>query len=272
MVEKYVMKYSQSSSVLEFQRTHSEEKAQNDCFIGFGDPVYDYANFKAGKPEKDASTKGAVSEDDSRGEYAQIIKSRYAREGGALDRLPGSGEEVKTIASIFKENAKKAEEDLRLDAREERAKKADMGECGYIHFSTHGILSDTTQAIALSQIPKAEEDGFLTLGEIMNDLKYNAKLVVLSACQTGLGVKVRRGEGVTSLARAIMYAGTPTVIASLWNVGDIGTKELMVGLYTEMIKNGLTAEESLRKVKLEMMRSAEYSHPYFWSGFVLYGN
>jgi len=121
----------------------------------------------------------------------------------------------------------------------------------------------------LSQIPQAKEDGHLTLNEIMN-CDYNAKLVVLSACETGKG-KLEQGEGVTGLTRAVMYAGTPAVLVSLWSVDETATKELLISFYRNMLEKGMNKEEALRQAKLEMKKSSKYSSPYFWSAFVLYG-
>ena len=130
------------------------------------------------------------------------------------------------------------------------------------------MASDEFQSLVLSQIPNAEEDGYLTLDEIMN-LDWNARLVVLSACQTGKG-KIRRGEGVIGLTRAVMHAGTDAAVVSLWNVSDEGTKELMIKLFQNILQKNLTKEEALRMAKLEMLNS-NFSNPYFWSAFVMYG-
>ena len=124
------------------------------------------------------------------------------------------------------------------------------------------------QAIVLSQVPEEKDDGFLTLGELMN-CHYNARLVVLSACRTGLGA-LSRGEGVTGLTRAVMYAGSRAAVVSLWSVSDVGTKELMVRFYRNMIRKGLPKEEALRQAKLGML-TTKFAHPFFWGAFVLYG-
>jgi CHAT domain-containing protein/predicted negative regulator of RcsB-dependent stress response len=239
------IKYVQSASVLEMFRTPHEKEGPSDRFIGFGDPVYDYENFKAGKPEKEIEIKGEK-----------------------WGRLADSGIEVTEIEKIFEGKNKDRKGCLRLDAREENAKSPEMGKYGYIHYSTHGMLHDRFQAIVLSQIPDSKEDGLLTLGKIMNS-KYNAKLVVLSACETGLG-KIERGEGVTGLTRAVMYAGTPAVVVSLWSVAEGGTKELMVRFYKNMIEKDMTKENALREAKKEML-TTEYKYPFFWSAFVMYG-
>jgi CHAT domain-containing protein len=99
---------------------------------------------------------------------------------------------------------------------------------------------------------------------------YNAKLVVLSACQTGTG-KMERAEGVTGLTRAVMYAGTPAVMASLWKVDDNATKELMINFYRNMLEKNLDKTEALRQAKLELLKTKQYASPLFWSAFVLYG-
>jgi CHAT domain-containing protein len=109
----------------------------------------------------------------------------------------------------------------------------------------------------------------VTLNEIMN-CDYNAKLVVLSACRTGKG-KMERAEGVTGLTRAVMYAGTPAVIASLWDVDDMATKELMVRFYKYLLEENLSKDEALRKAKLDLIKSKKYASPAYWSAFVMYG-
>ncbi|MCP5047682.1 MAG: CHAT domain-containing protein, partial [bacterium] len=253
LLEKYRIKYIQSASVLEVMRKHYKRKSKTSRFIGFGDPVYDYQNFKDGKPEQGsfATTKGD--------EIKDIHRGKYDREGGILNRLQGSGEEVETIAELFQKHNQENVVHLRENATEENAKAAELKNFDYIHFSCHGVLGDGFQSLVLSQNPKAKEDGYLTLNELMN-CDYNAKLVVLSACQTGTG-KVERGEGITSLTRAVMYAGTPAVVTSLWNVDDIGTKELMVEFYRNILERGMRKDDALREAKLALLRGGKYASP-----------
>jgi len=290
-VECHRIKYVQSASVLGILRTQVQKEGLSDRFIGFGDPVYDYENFRHGRPETGTPSRGLQEG----GPSYRFVQRGYVRAGGQLQRLIGSGEEIKEIEKIFQSASKKGLTLLRIEAREEHARSKDLEEYGYIHFSTHGVLESRFQAIALSQIPDAPEDGFLTLGEIMNS-RYNAHLVVLSACETGLG-KMERGEGVTGLTRAVMYAGTPAAVVSLWSVSDEGTKELMIRFYQNLIRDRMGKESALRSAKIEMIgkdsddfsgkkagtdsvrglrttgpvKGAPYSHPFFWAAFVMYG-
>jgi CHAT domain-containing protein/predicted negative regulator of RcsB-dependent stress response len=278
LLEKYPVKYIQSASVLAFLRTQFEQEGATDAFIGFGDPVYDYEHFKKNEPEKGSTQelKGDI--------LAELNRDRFARGGGTLNRLEGSGQEVTDIVKLFQAKGKavldKRNLNLRLDASEENAKAPAMADYGYILFSCHGLLGDGYQCLVLSQVPGAKEDGFLTLGEIMNS-SYRARLVVLSACQTGKGTE-ERGEGVTGLTRAVMYAGSPAAVVSLWSVSDEATRELMVRFYRHMIKDGLSKDEALRRAKLEIFRGTakfriseesyvSISHPFFWAAFVMYG-
>ncbi|MBU4318261.1 MAG: CHAT domain-containing protein [Proteobacteria bacterium] len=260
LLEKHAIKYVQSASILSLLRAQGHSGRASERFIGFGDPVYDYESFKQGKPETDVSLSG-------RGIAAGISKTRYAELGGRLGRLEASGEEILSIEGLFPKKSKDKIL-LRDQAREEYAKGAGMDQYGYIHFSMHGIVTQELQAIAFSQIPGAAEDGFLTMGEIMN-LRYNARLVVLSACQTGLG-KMERGEGITGLTRAVIYAGSPAAVVSLWSVDDTATRELMTRFYEGMIGKGTDRSQALRKAKQEMMKT-RYRHPYFWAAFIMYG-
>ena len=204
-------------------------------------------------------------------EIKEIHRDRYARAGGIMDRLPYSGEEIKTIARLFEKESLKTLVHLREQAAEANAKADNMKDFDFIHFSCHSLLNDDFQSLVLSQVPphKSKEDGYFTLNELMN-CDYNAKLVVLSACETGSG-KMYKGEGVTGLTRAVMYAGTPAVIASLWKVDDIATKELMVKFYRNLLEKNLDKTEALRQAKLELLKSNNYRSPLFWSAFVMYG-
>ncbi len=261
-IEQQTVKYVQSASVLATLRAGGNGGRKSSLFMGFGDPVYDYDHFKAHEPEY-----GEFSDD--RG--ADPARTGYFQVGGKLSRLKGSGEEVRKIDEIFAEAHGSDKVDkpfLRDKATERNARRADAARYGYIHFSAHGILAPGFQAIALSQIPGEKEDGFLTLGKIMN-LRYNARVVVLSACETGLGSS-ERGEGVTGLTRAVMYAGSPSAVVSLWSVDDEGTRDLMVRFYTNMIKKGVETAESLRLAKKEMLKT-KFRNPFFWSAFVMYG-
>ena len=117
----------------------------------------------------------------------------------------------------------------------------------------------------------SDNDGFLHAYEIYN-LPLQARLAVLSACETGVGELVK-GEGVMSLARAFHYAGCPSVVTSLWKVDDEATAQLMQYFY-ENLANGKTKSTALREAKLSYLKNAPESkkHPLYWAGFVLIGD
>ena len=143
-----------------------------------------------------------------------------------------------------------------------------------VHFATHGILNDKVpelSGIVLSMVNERgqPEDGFLTLHDIYN-LDLPVHLVVLSACQTGVGQSVR-GEGLIGLTRGFLNAGAQSLVVSLWKVDDRASAELMERFYRHMFgKNRLPPAAALREAKLEMNRD-KYD-PYFWAGFVLQGD
>jgi CHAT domain-containing protein len=95
-------------------------------------------------------------------------------------------------------------------------------------------------------------------------------LVVLSACQTGLGKDIR-GEGLVGLTRGFMYAGSSRVVVSLWSVNDQATAELMKRFYQGMLKNGERPAAALRAAQMEMWKDPRWRAPYFWAAFVLQG-
>jgi CHAT domain-containing protein len=113
------------------------------------------------------------------------------------------------------------------------------------------------------------QDGFLRAHELFN-LKLPAEIVVLSACQTGLGKNIR-GEGLVSLTRGFMYAGAPRVIVSLWGVSDSGTTELMVRFYHGMLKEGMRPAAALRAAQVSLMNDKRWASPYYWAPFILQG-
>jgi CHAT domain-containing protein len=113
------------------------------------------------------------------------------------------------------------------------------------------------------------EDGVLTALEAAQLNLWGTKLVVLSACDTGLG-EVKNGDGVYGLRRALALAGSESQVMSLWQVADKATRELMVGYYTGL-QRGEGRSEALRNVQLQMLRSGERRHPYYWAGFIQSG-
>jgi CHAT domain-containing protein/Tfp pilus assembly protein PilF len=144
----------------------------------------------------------------------------------------------------------------------------------YVHFATHGYIDSekpALSAIVLSLVNERGEsqDGFLKTQEIYN-LNLPAELVVLSACQTGLGKEIK-GEGLVGLTRGFMYAGASRVIVSMWNVSDKGTADLMSRLYKGMIKEGLRPTAALRAAQVELWRQKQWQSPYYWAAFVQQG-
>jgi CHAT domain-containing protein/tetratricopeptide (TPR) repeat protein len=144
----------------------------------------------------------------------------------------------------------------------------------YVHFATHGILDTerpSLSALVLSQVDENQKpvDGFLRVNDIYNT-RLSADLVVLSACQTGLGKEVR-GEGLMGLTRAFLYAGAPRVVVSLWSVNDRATADLMAALYRGMLRQGKTPSAALRAAQLELRKQKRWESPYYWAAFVQHG-
>jgi CHAT domain-containing protein len=125
--------------------------------------------------------------------------------------------------------------------------------------------------VVLSLVGNKTHDGFLRTDEVFN-LRLGGPLVVLSACETGLG-KEKRGEGVMGLTRAFMYAGAPTVAVSLWSVADKSTAELMTDFYRRLLSaNEGSSAGALRGAQLAMISGKKYSAPFYWAPFVLVGD
>jgi CHAT domain-containing protein len=151
------------------------------------------------------------------------------------------------------------------DATEAQVKKL-ADSVGLIHLATHGELNESDPlSSAVLLVPGGGEDGRLEVREVFG-LDLHAKLVVLSACETGLG-KLARGDEVVGLQRAFLYAGTPAVITTLWKVDDKATYDLIRAFYSKLESAGPV--EALRQAQLETM--ATYPHPYQWAAFNLTG-
>lgn len=164
-----------------------------------------------------------------------------------------------------------------IDFKASRATATDprLAQYRIVHFATHGLLDDRhpeLSGIVLSLFDergRPQEDGFLRLHDIYN-LRLPVELVVLSACQTGLGKQVK-GEGLIGLTRGFMYAGAARVVASLWKVDDAATADLMKRFYIGMFKDKMTPAAALRAAQVSMWRQPRWHNPYFWSGFILQG-
>ena len=147
----------------------------------------------------------------------------------------------------------------------------DLDKYKYLHFAAHGLVNESEPALSrIFLSPGQDEDGSLYAGEIYN-LKINADLVTLSACETGLG-KVTKGEGIVGLSRALQYAGARNIIVSLWQVADASTSKLMIEFYKYNLSNEHHGYNSaLRQAKLMLLNSEEYNRPYYWAPFILVG-
>lgn len=142
-----------------------------------------------------------------------------------------------------------------------------------LHFATHGILDDqnvNNSFLAFTDTDSSEHNNRLYLGELYN-MRLRADMAVLSACNTGTG-KLRKGEGIVSLARGFSYAGVPSIIASLWTANDEATPLLMTSFYT-YLKQGQAKGEALRAAKIAAIQNGgDMAHPYFWGAFIPIGN
>jgi tetratricopeptide (TPR) repeat protein len=269
LVKNYTITYAPSASVLlALEQEHESLGAEPDSgqapLLAFGDPAY-----------------GSGS-----GSGTEVISLRRAFEnrGGRFARLEHSAGEVKRLARLYGLDIGSDAINLGTQVTEKRLRNMDLTRYRVLHFAVHAILDDavkwiTQPALVLSLEGNEEPyDGFLQMREIV-DLRLNADLVVLSACDTARG-RLHRGEGVVGLSSAFLYAGSRSVVSSLWKVHDESTSLFMELFYGNLV-NGLPEAEALRQAKLQMIgrrhwlealgQEQSLASPYFWAPFVLIG-
>jgi CHAT domain-containing protein/tetratricopeptide (TPR) repeat protein len=198
--------------------------------------------------------------------------STGAAHAAPFSRLASSREEATTIAALA--DRQHSIIMLDFDASRDFVLGGRLESYRVVHLATHGILDSQRpelSGLVLSLVdPRGRRvSGFLQLTDLYN-LKLRADLVVLSACQTALGKDIR-GEGLVGLTRAFMYAGTPRVIASLWEVPNRATTELMKRFYGHFLVDHQSPAAALRAAQLEIRSIPRWSAPFFWAGFVLQG-
>jgi CHAT domain-containing protein len=218
-------------------------------------------------PETDTSANARIIEHLSESEVATVSPGRLT-----IPRLPFTRQEAERILATAPAGANLKALDFR--ASRATATGAELGRYRYLHFATHGLLDSERpglSALVLSLVDErgVPQDGFLRAHEIYN-LNLPAELVVLSACQTGLGKEIK-GEGLVGLTRGFMYAGAARVVVSLWSVNDKATSELMAKFYQKMLKDGQRPAAALRSAQAEMLRSPQWRSPYYWAAFTLQG-
>ncbi|MEH2320400.1 CHAT domain-containing protein [Nostoc sp.] len=162
-----------------------------------------------------------------------------------------------------------------FDANYNLATSPKLKQYRFILFATHGFadpINPESSGIVLSQINKegkSNNPSILRLRDIFN-LDLGADLVVLSACETGLGKDVQ-GEGLVGLTRGLMYAGAKSAVVSLWQVNDTATSELMPQFYTAMLQQKASPITALREAQLKLWQQEDWRNPYYWAAFTLQG-
>ncbi|MEQ8190372.1 MAG: CHAT domain-containing protein [Candidatus Eremiobacterota bacterium] len=174
-----------------------------------------------------------------------------------LAPLPGTEKEVDLIAGLFPRKEIWAGSNMKTGILYEKGGRYDI-----LHFATHGILDHDSPLFSSLVFG----DRRLPVYEIF-DLDLKAYLVCLSACRTGIGEDAG-GDELVGLSRAFIYAGTPTICSSLWDVSDVATSELMERFYYHL--KDKNKSEALRLAQLGLMK--KYGHPFFWAPFILTGD
>ncbi|MEP6518334.1 CHAT domain-containing protein [Microcoleus vaginatus] len=187
-------------------------------------------------------------------------------------RLPFTRQEAQTILTLFPSASSRQIFDF--NASRTTATDGSLANYQIVHFATHGLANSKNpelSGIVMSMVDDKGNlvNGFLRLTDIFN-LKLAANLVVLSACQSGMGQNVK-GEGMVGLTRGFMYAGAQRVAVSLWSVDDEGTAVLMQKFYQKMLQQKLAPAAALRAAQIEMMQQEKWKSPYYWAAFTLQG-
>ena len=239
LIEQYTLYYAPSLSVLHELNDRTRRTTTNGSLIAFGNPVI--------------GRDGKLNQD--------------------LCPLPEAETEVAEVAAAVGSKVKKVF--VGRDAHEKSFKALAPG-YAIIHLATHGVLDNRNPLYSHLLLTKTdgdvENDGSLEAREIMN-MRLNADLVVLSACETGNG-RISPGEGVIGMSWAFFVAGTRSMVVSQWRVNSESTSHLMKNFYQALAtrqSNTANKSEALRQASLRLLKDPSYRHPFYWAGFVLLG-
>jgi CHAT domain-containing protein/tetratricopeptide (TPR) repeat protein len=246
-----------SASALHWlRRAHAGRETPSSELAIFADPVFDARDprLAPGGPR----------------EVEQGVATRGAFDPPRFDRLPASRREAETIAGLLPPDRVARFYDLAAS----REGLLAPSRARILHVASHGVIDaehPELSGLALSMVDAqgATRDGFVRLRDLYQ-LDLAAELVVLSGCRTALGRELR-SEGLVGLTRGFFYAGAPRVVASLWQVQDQATAELMPRFYRAMLTEGLRPAAALRRAQLEVRAQRRWRDPYHWAAFVLQG-
>jgi CHAT domain-containing protein len=255
-----------SASVLAVLREEFEQrKPATKLLAVLADPVFSASDSRLAQGPKTAEPANHSSATD-------VQRSAIESGLGGLSRLRFSRQEAEAIARLAgdKRNLKA----LDFSASRSLVTKATLADYRIVHFATHGLINNQNpdlSGVVLSLVDEQgrPQNGFLRLYDIYN-LKLDADLVVLSACQTALGKEIK-GEGLVGLTRGFMYAGAPRVVASLWRIDDRATADIMKRFYEAMLKDRMRPAAALRAAQISMSQDKRWHSPHYWAAFTLQG-
>lgn len=256
-----------SASVLAYQRGQEEPPEEPPGVLAIvADPLYGPDDPRIERRSQSLAAAAPADEPEAR---RGLLISSYRR-------LDFAGQEAEAIARFAPAGATFIARGA--EAHRETVLGGALSGYRYVHFATHGEI-DTQHpelsGLVLSLVDATGtriQDGFLRLHEIYGMELDDSDMVVLSACDTALGREIR-GEGLVGLTRGFLYAGAERVVASLWQVQDLVTAELMAHFYRGLLEEGRPPADALRQAQLAILEADDghYGFPYYWAGFVLQG-
>ncbi|MBI4855083.1 MAG: CHAT domain-containing protein [Acidobacteria bacterium] len=270
VVDHEIVTAPSASTVAVLRKEFANRKPATNSVFVLADPIFTADDQRLAINNK--KTENVAVNVSNKVKQSEINLSRGILERSDLSRLNFSFQEAKSILEIFVDEKPKMVSGVKADL--EAVTNSEISQYRNIHLSTHGFINNIQPemsglVLSLFDDNGQEKNGYLTANYIFN-LKLNADLVVLSACQTGFGREVR-GEGVLGLTRGFLYAGAERVLFTLWNVNDQSTSVLMTKFYTAMKKDKLTPVAALRQAQISMWKDKKWSSPYYWAAFQLVG-
>jgi CHAT domain-containing protein len=266
LVNHEIVNLPSASTIAILRQEAKGRKVPPKALAVLADPVFSAKDSRVtGKPDNELGPELDLQNSD-------LARSAKNLNRDGWDRLDGTRQEAEAILKLV--SPKDSLQALNFDANYSWITSPQLSQYRVIHFATHGFadgINPELSGIVLSLVNQQGRPtrGFLRLNDIFN-LDFPADLVVLSACETGVGKNVE-GEGLVGLTRGLMYAGSQRLVVSLWNVSDEGTSLLMSEFYHQMLKQGKSPTAALRAAQLKLWEQKDWRSPLYWAAFTLQG-